>query len=130
MDLVYISDFSLPIMRTLPAKLAEGNVQITVHSLDQLVHKHQNMPQQKCPLVSEGHHNHDSSHAEDHHEDDDHDDDEHSSHDIHKRSYKYDSHSDKLLIKDFQTEDLSYYTIGQKYPDSFANQGKGALSMI
>ena len=141
MDFVYITDFSLPIMRTLPAKLAAGNVPVTLHSLDQLIQTHRTRPQQVCPLLSQGHgaHHHDDSHTAHHgndtngaHEDQDshgginadsHEEEKgHSSHDIHKRSCK-ESPEESRLVGDFQTEALSYYTLAREYPDTFASQG-------
>ena len=133
MDFVYITDFSLPIMRTLPAKLAAGNVPVTLHSLDQLIQTHRTRPQQVCPLLSQGHgaHHHDDSHTAHHandtngaHEDQDSHEEEkgHSSHDIHKRSCN-ESPEKSRLVGDFQTEALSYYTLAREYPDTFASQG-------
>ena len=133
MDFVYITDFSLPIMRTLPAKLAAGNVPVTLHSLDQLIQTHRRRPQQACPLLSQGHgaHHHDDSHTGHHgndtngaHEDQDSHEEEkgHSSHDIHKRSCKESSEKSRL-VGDFQTEALSYYTLAREDPDTFASQG-------
>ena len=133
MDFVYITDFSLPIMRTLPAKLAAGNVPVTLHSLDQLIQTHRTRPQQACPLLSQGHgaHHHDDSHTAHHgndtngaHEDQDSHEEEkgHSSHDIHKRSCN-ESPEKSRLVGDFQTEALSYYTLAREDPDTFASQG-------
>ena len=135
-DLLYITDFSLPLMRSLPTKLAKESVPLILHTLDQLILTHQHMPQQPCPLLSEGHgaHHGDDSHGDhqDGHEDDhkdkhendhkdDHEDDK-SLHDIHKRSYNEEK-SESQIVKDFQTGTLSYYTLGRQYPDSFADEG-------
>ena len=132
MDFVYITDFSLPIMRTLPAKLAAGNVPVTLHRLDQLIQTHRTRPQQVCPLLSQGHGaHHDDSHTGHHgndtngaHQDQDsHEEDKgHSSHDIHKRSCN-ESPEKSRLVGDFQTEALSYYTLAREYPETFASQG-------
>ena len=127
MDLVYISDFSLPIMKTLPAKLAGGNVPLTIYSLDTLIEIQRNMPQQKCPLVSEGHKAHgDDDHDEDDHVDDDHDKDHHEDADDIHHVLPDMIHHDKSgshLVKDFQTENMSYYTLARDYPNSFALKG-------
>ena len=116
MDLLYITDFSLPIMRTLTAKLAAGNVPGTLHDMDMLIQTQRNMPQQRCPLVSQGHAAH---HADD---DDHHGDDHHDDHDIHKRSYN-EVEFEPAPVKYFQTQNESYYTIAKEYPGNFARQG-------
>ena len=130
-DLLYITDFSLPLMRSLPVKLARENVPLTLHTLDQLILTHQHMPQQPCPLLSEGHgaHHGDDSHGnhEDDKEDEDEDEIEHSAHDIHKRSCNEEK---SQIVKDFQTETLSYCTLGRQYPESFAEQGITDLTAI
>ena len=132
-DLLYITDFSLPLMRSLPTKLAKESVPLILHTMDQLILTHQHMPQQPCPLLSEGHHHGDDSHGdhEDGHEDDHKDDheDDNSLHDIHKRSYNEEK-SESQIVKDFQTETLSYYTLGRQYPDSFADEGITNLTVI
>ena len=133
MDLVYISDFSLPITKTLTAKLARENVPVTLYTLDSLIEKQQTMPQQECPLVSEGHKAHHDDHHDDHHEDNqekDHDGDDH--HEDHDDAYDIHGlhgmiHNDKtgkLLVKDFQTENMSYYTLARDFPHNFARKGK------
>ena len=134
MDLVYITDFSLPIMNTLTAKLAGDNVPVTVYTLDRLIEKQRNMPQQECPLVSEGHKaHHDDDHHEEDHDDNDHDDGHH------EDAYNYDIHgfhdltqNDKtgtLLVRDFQTENMSYYTLARDYPHGFARKGKRIIQI-
>ena len=139
MDLVYISDFSLPIMKTLTAKLGGDEVPVTVYTLDTLIEKQRNMPQQQCPLVSEGHkaHHDDDHHEEDHHEEDD--DDNHHDDGHHADAYDYDIHglpdmiqndkTGRLLVRDFQTENMSYYTLARDYPHGFARKGKRIIQI-
>ena len=57
-------------MRTLPAHLARASVPLSLYRLDSLIEIQRHMPQQECPLVSEGH----KAHHDDDHHDDDHDD--------------------------------------------------------
>ena len=86
------------------------------------------MPQQECPLVSEGHQAH---HGDEHEEDDDHDDDNNDkdhhedADDIHHGlpDMIHNDKSGSLRVKDFQTENMSYYTLARDYPDSFARKG-------
>ena len=112
LDLLYISDFSLPIMRTLPAHLARASVPLSLYRLDSLIEIQRNMPQQECPLVSEGRKAH---HEEDHHEEDGPKEDHNEM--IHKDK------SGSFLVKDFQTENKSYYTLARDHPHSFAREG-------
>ena len=132
MDLVYISDFSLPIMKSLPDKLARGQVPVTAYRLDALIEKQRHMPQQPCPLVSEGHKaHHGDDHGDGHHEEDDHKED-HEDDDHHEDAYDihhglpdliYNDKSGSFLVKDFQTENMSYYTLARDNPHNFAEQG-------
>ena len=122
LDLLYISDFSLPIMRTLPAHLARASVPLSLYRLDSLIEIQRNMPQQECPLVSEGRKAH---HEEDHHEEDHHEEDHHEE-DGPKEDHNEMIHKDKsgsFLVKDFQTENKSYYTLARDHPHSFAREG-------
>ena len=128
-DIHFISDFSLPEMKILSSTLAQQNVAINSYSLNTLIEKHKNTPQDKCPLVFEGHGGHGGGHGDGHGEShgnnygDSHGgdhgkyDDDHHGKDDHGNDDHYDQ---EYTVQDFQTDKLSYYTIAQEYPDNFA----------
>ena len=111
-DIYFITDLSIPAMRTLPETLLAENIPIKTFFLDTLFKKHRNTPQDKCPLVFAGHHG-DGGHRR-------------------KRAVKKDdghggAHMEEdhhYLIKDLQTEDKSFYTIAQEFPNDFAKPSR------
>ena len=125
-DIYYITDFSIPAMRTLPETLLAANIPIKTFFLDTLIKKHRDTPQDKCPLVFAGHHG-------GHHDGDDHGD----GHRRKRAAKKDDGHGGghpeedhHYKIKDIQTEDKSFYTIAQEFPEDFAKPSKSFIHLL
>ena len=104
-DMHFISDFSLPEMKILSITLAHQNVAIHSCSLNYLIQKHKNTPQDKCPLVFDGNGGHIDG-VNDYKNG--------------KENQSSHAYKDEYTVQDYQTDKLSYYTIAQKYPDNFA----------
>ena len=116
-DIYFITDFSIPAMRTLPETMVAENIPIKTFFLDTLIEKHRNTPQDKCPLVFAGHHG--GGHG------DDHGDDHGGGHRRKRAAAKghgggHEEEDHHYKIKDLQTEDKSFYTIAQEFPENFA----------
>ena len=105
-------------MRTLPETLLAKNIPIKTFFLDTLIEKHRNTPQDKCPLVFAGHH---GGHGDGH-------GDGHRRKRAAKKNDEHGGHTTEedhhYKIKDLQTEDKSFYTIAQEFPDDFAKPSK------
>ena len=143
-DIHFITDLSLPEMKDIPKTLGEESFPVFIYKVDDLVQKHKNSPQEKCPMVSAGHgaghgDDHGDGHGDDHGDDhgaghgDDHGDGHGDSHgddhmyddhdapgyDDKNHAYKGDYHGE-LNIEDLQTDERNYFTIAKEFPNSFA----------
>ena len=73
-DIHFITDLSLPEMKDIPKTLGEESFPVFIYKVDDLVQKHKNSPQEKCPMVSAGHgaghgDDHGDGHGDDHGDD-------------------------------------------------------------
>ena len=123
-DIHFITDLSLPEMKNIPKTLGEESFPVFIYKVDDLVQKHKNSPQEKCPMVSAGHgaghgDDHGDGHGDSHGDDHMYDDHDAPGYDDKNHAYKGDYHGE-LNIEDLQTDERNYFTIAKEFPNSFA----------